>query len=147
MWLAVLWAIEAGGAIGHAQPVPRHIVERKVLAEHISLRRVAVGQRMIGLIEGHAHMRARGARGCLLCRCRRIGSAALGAARYAARRPANAAHHTAFQRKHGAAAQRYEQPAVLDEALQLCEAIPSDAAGDVIRLRGRAEAWRLRQFS
>ena len=36
--------------------------------------------------------------------------------------------------------------AIFDEALQLCQTFPSDAAGDVVGLGGRSEARRLRRF-
>ena len=97
------------------------------------------------MVEGHSNVGARGSRCGLLGGCGRVGTAALGAARHPAGRAANSAHHPAFQRQHGAAAQRYQQPAIFDEALQLSETIPSDAAGNVIRFCGRAEAWRLRR--
>src|SRR4029077_3892397 len=116
---AVFGAIEAGSAIGHPQPVPRHIVKREVLAEYIGLHRITVGQRMIGLIESHAHMCTWGSRRRLLRCCGGIGSTALRTARHTAGGTAYAAYHASFQRKHGPAAQSHEQAAFLDEVLKL----------------------------
>ena len=44
------------------------------------------------------------------------------------------------------AAQSHKQSAVLDKVLNLGEAFPSNAASDVVRFRGRAEARRLRRL-
>src|SRR5579859_8035737 len=66
---AVFWTVEAGSAIGHAQPGAGCAVERIVLAEDMSVRRVAIGNGVIRPSESDTHMRAGSAcngilRGC-----------------------------------------------------------------------------------
>src|SRR5690242_3334567 len=95
---------------------------------------------MIGTVEGDADVGAGSARGGVL-RGRGGGrSPSLGAARNAPSGPADTTNDASFERQYGTAAQRDEQAAVVDEALDLREALPADAAGDVIGLGGSAEA-------
>ena len=100
-------------------------------------RGVAVGDRVIGAREADAQVRARGARRRRRERRGRVPSAAVAAPRRAAGDAAHAAHDAALEGEGAAAAEGHEQAAVLDEALELREARPADAAGDVVRL-GRA---------
>ena len=99
---------------------------------------------MVGLREGDAHVGA----GVRATRCAAAAEAFAAARRCAARLriAPHAAHDPAFEGEHGAAAERDEQAAVLDEALELGEALPADAARDVVRLCGRAVARRLRRL-
>ena len=65
-----------------------------------------ISQRMIRLVEGDAHMGARGVGVAACCAAAAaFGAAALGAAGHATRRAAHAAHDAGFERKHGTAAQ------------------------------------------
>src|ERR1700680_3970919 len=66
-------------------------------------------------------------------------TASLRAARHAAGLAPNAAHHTALERQHGAAAERDQQTSRIDESLQLGKSAPADTPGDVVGLRRRPE--------
>src|SRR4051812_48579120 len=67
----VYWSIEASRAVRHPQPVTRKRVEREVLAEHVSMRWISVGNRMIGSRERDTQVAARSACLCILCSRRR----------------------------------------------------------------------------
>src|SRR6266481_6681030 len=67
---AVFGPIQAGGAVGHAQPHSGNIVERKILAEDAGVTRVTISDRVIRPSERDAHVCARSAGDGILC-CRR----------------------------------------------------------------------------
>src|SRR5581483_321003 len=118
-------AIEARGAVRHPEPAPWYVVQRKILAEHVRMRRITVCDRRIGLVERHADVRA-GRTGLRIFRR----AAARRRARHAAGRPANAANDPAFEREHRSAAERDHDAAALDEPLNFRQTLPSDPAGD-----------------
>src|SRR5580704_14442220 len=66
---AVFWTIEAGSAIGHAQPGAGCAVERIVLAEDMGVRRVTISNRMIRPSESDPHVCAGSARDGILRGC------------------------------------------------------------------------------
>ena len=143
---AIFGAIETGGAVGHTQPRAGSVVERKVLAEDVGVRRVTVGDGVIRAHEGDAHVRAGSARDGILRRSSGSRASARGAARDAAGDGTHATHEAAIESEHRAAAQGYEQAAAVHEALNFREAGVADAAGNVVGLGGRAEAGSLRRF-
>src|SRR5688572_21262314 len=53
---AVLRSVEAGRAVGHAEPAPRRVVEGEVLAEDVRVRRVAVRDGVVRPREGNAQV-------------------------------------------------------------------------------------------
>ena len=67
---AVFGPIQAGCAVGHAQPHSGNIVEREILAEDAGVRRVTISDRVIRPRERNAHVRAGSACDGILC-CRR----------------------------------------------------------------------------
>ena len=111
------------------------------------MRGISIRDRMIRLSECDPHMRAGRSRDGFLRRGRARRAAARRASRHAAGIATHAAHDAALERQHRAAAERDEQAAALDEVLDLGEALPADAAGDVVGRGGRADARRLRASS
>ncbi len=140
---AIFGAVEAGGAISHAQPAARSVIERKILAEDVGVGGITVGDGMVRTIEGDAHVGAGSTRRGLLRGGRRCAAASGCAAGNAAGRAADESYQTAFERQHAAAAEGDHQAAIVDEALDLSEAFVADAAGDVVGFGGRAEAGGL----
>src|SRR5437870_3096159 len=113
---AVFRAVETGRAVRHSQPGPGRVVERVVLAEDVGAGRIAVGERVTRSREAHPQMRAWRARGRIaLAEAER--RAALGAA--------HTTHDPAFECKHRAASQGDEKAALLDETLELRDALPA----------------------
>ena len=66
---AVFGTIEAGSAIGHAQPCAGCAVERIVLAEDMGVRRVTIGNGVIRPSESDTHVRAGSTRDGILRGC------------------------------------------------------------------------------
>ena len=87
-------------------------------------------------------MRSRGADFSVLRRRGRRRTAALRAARRTAGLAPHPAHQPRLQRQHRAVAERDQQPAGVDEPLQLGEPAVADTAGNVVGGCGRAEARR-----
>ena len=63
---AVLGGVEASGAVGHAEPAARRVVEREILAEDVGAGRIAVSEGMIGALESDADVGTGSARGGVL---------------------------------------------------------------------------------
>ncbi len=120
-------AVQAGGAIGHPQPAPRRRIDRVVLAEHVRVGVVSVGDGALWLSERHPQMRPRRARLGEHRGGRGVAPPTRGAARHAARFAAHPAHQSALERQHRAVAERDEQAPLVDEALNLGKARVADA--------------------
>src|SRR5450631_4712172 len=128
----IKWPIKAGGAVGGAQPAAWYGVQRKILPENIAMSRIAISNRVIRSRKSDAHMSPRCARSCALCRgCRRAAAALRAAGRPTGLTP-DPADDAAFDRQRRAGAQGHEETTVFDEVLNLCEALPTDAAGNVV---------------
>src|SRR5450631_2145583 len=140
------WPIEAGGAVGSAQPAAWYGVQRKILPENIAMSRIAISNRVIRSRKSDAHMSSGCARSCALCRGCRRAAAALGAAGRPTGLTPNPADDAAFDRQRRASAQGHEEATVFDEMLNLCKALPTDAAGNVVGFGGCAVAGGLRRF-
>src|SRR5215471_3423844 len=98
---------------------------------------------MLGLREAHAHVSSRRSRHCVLRFCRRGCASTLRTSWHPARHSPHSAHDAAFERECRTAAQRYQQSAVIHKLFNLAEALIANPASNVVRLRRRAQTWRL----
>src|SRR5689334_826845 len=58
--------IQTGGAIGHPQPVARHVVKRKILAKDVGVDRVTIGDGMLRPVKSDPHVSSGSSSGGML---------------------------------------------------------------------------------